>query len=129
MWLRCFRPDGNSVWAPLLCCLWKDLLKGHFLDIYLIIFLRVPNFRNTSAMRAIFCLKILKLNVNFRNSEKNWEKVFCFWDNSIWIGCVKLSLLRREYLPSALSMLGKSLEILHITNRNFLKVNCLHSDQ
>ena len=129
MWLRCFRPDGNSVWAPLLCCLWKDLLKGHFLDIYLIIFLRVPNFRNTSAMRAISCLKILKLNVNFRNSEKNWEKVFCFWDNSIWIGCVKLSLLRREYLPSAFSVLGNSLEILHITNRDFLKVNCLHSNQ
>ena len=38
-------------------------------------------------------------------------------------------LLRREYLPSALSVLGNSLEILHITNRDFLQVNCLHNDQ
>ena len=76
-----------------------------------------------------FFWKICKFNIDFKNAKKNSEKFFCFWDNCIWIGCVKLSLLRREYLPSALSVLGNSLEILHITNRNFLKVNCLHSDQ
>ena len=129
MWLRCFRPDGNSVWAPLLCCFWKDLLKEHFLDIYLIIFLRVPNFRNTSAMRAIFCLKIIKLNVNFRNSEKNWEKVICLWDNSIWIGCVKLSLLRREYLSPAFNVLTSTLKVSNGTKRDFFQLNFLHCDQ
>ena len=61
--------------------------------------------------------------------NKNIEKVFCFWHNFIWIGCVKLSVLRREYLPSALSVLGNSLEIFDITNINFLQVNCIHGDQ
>ena len=73
--------------------------------------------------------KSWKFQLDFENAAKKSEKVFCFRHNCIWIGCVKLSLLRREYLPSALSVLGNSLEILHITNRNFLKVNCLHSDQ
>ena len=50
-------------------------------------------------------------------------------DICVQIVCVKLSQLKREYLPSALSVLGNSLEILHITNRDFLQVNCLHSDQ
>ena len=59
----------------------------------------------------------------------NWEKVFCFWDNCIWICCVKLSQLRREYLPSWLSVLGESFEIFHLTNTDFLQVNCLHSYQ
>ena len=61
--------------------------------------------------------------------EKKQEKVFCFGDTCIWIGCVKLSLLRREYLPLALSVLGNNFEILHVTNRDFLQVNCIHSDQ
>ena len=129
MWLRCFRPDDNSVWAPLLCCLWKGLLKRHFLDIYLITFFGVPNLRNTSAMRVIFCLEIIKLNVDFRNSEKNWEKVFCFWDNSIWIGCVKLFLLRREYLSSAFNVLANSLKNFHSTKRNFFQFIYVHSNQ
>ena len=128
MWLRCFLPDDNSVWAPLLCCLWKGLLKRHFLDIYLITFFGVPNLRNTSAMRVIFCLKIIKLNVDFRNSEKNWEKVFCFWDNSIWIGCVKLSLLRGEYLSSAVNVLTNSLNILNSSNIDLFQLNYVDSD-
>ena len=42
---------------------------------------------------------------------------------------VQLPLLKREYLPSALSVLGNSLEILLITNIDFLQVNCVHGDQ
>ena len=76
-----------------------------------------------------FFWKCSKFKLDFKNAQKNSEKVFSFPDYCIWIGCVKLSLLRREYLPSALSVLGNSLDILHITNRNFLKVNCLHRDQ
>ena len=49
-------------------------------------------------------------------------------DICVQIGCVKLSQLKREYLPSALSVLGNSLEIYHITNRDFLQVNCLRSN-
>ena len=61
--------------------------------------------------------------------KKNQKIFFFFRENSISIGCVKLSLFRREYLPSALSVLGNSLEILHITNRDFFQINSFHRDQ
>ena len=61
--------------------------------------------------------------------KKIEKKFFVCRDTCISIGCIKLSLLKREYLPSALIVLGNSLEILHITNKDFLKVNCLHSNQ
>ena len=61
--------------------------------------------------------------------DQKLEKVFCFRDTGIWIGWLKLSLIRREYLPSALSVLGNSLEISNVTNRDFLQLNCIHSDQ
>ena len=50
------------------------------------------------------------------------------WHNSIWIGCFKLPLLRREYLSSAVNVLTKSLQILHITETDYFHLNCLHSD-
>ena len=61
--------------------------------------------------------------------KKKSEKVFRFRDNCIEIRCVKLPLSKREYLPSPLSVLGNSLEIFQITNRDFLQVNCLRNDQ
>ena len=73
--------------------------------------------------------KSSKFNLRFKNAEKNSEKVFCFLDNYIWIGCTKLSILRREYLSSAANVLTNSPKILHITKRNFFQLNCLHSDQ
>ena len=45
--------------------------------------------------------------------KKNVEKDFSCCDNSIWIGCVNLSVLRREYLESDINMLKNSLKILH----------------
>ena len=62
----------------------------------------------------------MKLIVDFKNEEKNSEKVFTFGDNSIWIRCVKLSLSTRQYLVSSHSVLGNKFEILHNTNRDFL---------
>ena len=89
-----------------------------------------------SVISEIHCLwgssvfrKYSKFNVDYRNAEKNWEKVSCFWDNSIWIGCIKLSLLRREYLSAALKVLTNCLKILHSTKRNFLQLILVHSDQ
>ena len=82
----------------------------------------VRNFGNTPVMRVTFFFwKCSEFNLYFKFSEKNSEKYYCFWDNCIWIGCVKLSLLRTEYLPSALNVLTKSLQILNITSRDFLK--------
>ena len=76
-----------------------------------------------------FFWKCSKFKVDLKNSQKSSEEGFCFWDNYNWIGCVKFSQLRREYLPSALSVLGNSFEILDITNRDFFQVNLLHNDQ
>ena len=66
-----------------------------------------------------FSWKYSKFNVDLKNGEKNWEQVFCFWDNFIGIGCFKLSLLRREYLSWAINVLTKSLKTLHMIKRDF----------
>ena len=46
--------------------------------------------------------------------EKTSENVFCFTDNCIWKFCYNLSLLKREYLLSAVDGLAKSPKILYI---------------
>ena len=69
--------------------------------------------------RSSFFWKCSKFNVYFQNGEKNWEKVFCFWNNSIWIGCVILSLLRRKHLLSTVNVLASSLKTLHSTTIDF----------
>ena len=52
------------------------------------------NFGNTKSMRSSFVSKYLKLHLDFKNAAKNSGKVFCYLDNCIWIGIVKLSLFR-----------------------------------
>ena len=89
---------------------------------------RVDNFQNTKAMRVIFFSKCLKFKLDFKNAAKNWEKVFCFWDNCIWIGIVKLSLLRTGYFSSAANVLTSSPKILHVNKRDFFQLNFLGSD-
>ena len=78
----------------------------------------VRNFGNTKSMRVIFSLESLKFFIDFKNSAKNWEKVLCFWDNCIWIGIVKLSLLRRGYFSSAANVLRTSPEIYNVKNKD-----------
>ena len=52
--------------------------------------------------------------------KKIENKVFPFRDKCIWFGCVKLSLLRREYFWPTVNVLKNSREILSITKRDFL---------
>ena len=61
--------------------------------------------------------------------QSKTEKKFFFWGHSIWIGWVKLSVLRREYLSSAVNVLTNSLKILHSTKRDFFQLNYLHNNQ
>ena len=89
----------------------------------------VRNFRNKKSMRVIFFSKSLKFTVGFKNLAKNWEKCFCFWDNCIWIGIVKLSLLRKGFLSPAANVLRSSPKIWHVKNRDFFQFNWLGSDQ
>ena len=57
------------------------------------------------------------------------KMLFCFRDNCIGIGCLKLSLSRREYLSLAVNIFTNILKTLHITKRDFFHLNCLHSEQ
>ena len=61
--------------------------------------------------------------------QSKTEKKFFFWGNSIWIGWVKLSVLRREYLSSAVNVLTNRLKILHSTNIGFFQLNYVKIDQ
>ena len=91
---------------------------------------RVPNFGKTKAVMLIFFFsKCLKFNLKFKKATKIWEKVFCFWDNCIWIGIVKLSLLRTGYFSSGANVLTSSPKIWHVNKRDFFKLNWLGSDQ
>ena len=107
----------------------KGILEQDFSDIYLITFFGDGNFGNTSAMGVIFFWKSSKFNVDFRNEEKNWEKVFSLLDNSIWMACVELPLLRREYLSSAVNVLTNSFKMVHSTNIDFFQLNYVQSHQ
>ena len=47
----------------------------------------------------------------------------------MWMGCIKLSLLGREHLSTALVVLTNSLKLSHIPKSDFLPLNCLPVDQ
>ena len=59
---------------------------------------------------------------------KNSEKAFRFFDNCVRIDCVKLSLLRREYLSSAVNVLTTSYKALRLTKTDFFRLNYLPND-
>ena len=73
--------------------------------------------------------KCSKFKVDFENATKNWEKAFCFLDNCVRICCVKLSLLRKEYLSSAVNVLTKSYKALRTTKIYFFSHKYLPDDQ
>ena len=76
---------------------------------------------------SFFC-KCSKFHVHFENPRKNREKAFCFWDNCVRIGCVKLCLLRREYWSSAVNVLTNTYKALHLIKRDFFRLNYLQND-
>ena len=126
---RCFDAEFNSAWALLPCSLPKGLLKRHFSDNYLTTFSESVISEVRNVWRSSFNSRHLKCNLDFKNASKNWEKKFCFSDNSIWIGIVKLPLLRTRYFSSAVNVLTCSPKILHVNKRDFFQLNCLGSDQ
>ena len=87
--------------------------------------------RNNKSMSVIFFFFwYLKFDLDFKNYVTNWEKPFPFCDSCIWIGTVKLSLLRKGYLSMALNVLTSSQKIWHIKKREFFQLNyCLGSYQ
>ena len=45
--------------------------------------------------------------------------MFCFWDKLIWIVCIHLFLLIREYLSIAVNLLRKGLKNFHVSKSDF----------
>ena len=87
------------------------------------------NFERTKSMAVIFFFSnYLKFKLDLENARKNWEKVFCFLDNCIWIGMVKLSLWRTRYFSSAANVLRSSPKIFHVNKRDFFQLTWLGSD-
>ena len=121
--------DLNSAWARLPCCLSKGGLKGDVLDIYLTTFSESVISEMQNLWGSFFFSKDLKFIVHFKCGAKNWEKVFCCWYNCIWIGIIKLSLLRRGYFSSTANVLTSRPNNWHVKNRDFFQLNWLGSDQ
>ena len=84
---------------------------------------RVRIIGSTKSMTVIFFFKTLKFNLDFKNAAKNWKKVFCFWDNCIWIGIAKLSLLRTRYFLSAGNVLTSNPRIWHVNKGDVFQLN------
>ena len=107
----------------------KHPLKRHFLDIYLTTFSEsvISEIQNLST--SSFFSKYLKVNLDFRNEEKNSEKVFSFSHNCTWIGIVKLSLLRTGYFSLGANVLKRSQNIWHLNKRDVFQLNWLRNDQ
>ena len=110
-------------------CLWRGSLKQDFLDIYLTTYFGVRHFRSTETMRVIFFWECSNFNVELKNLKSNSEKWFCFWDKCIWIRCIKLPVLRKEYLSFSVNVLTNSLKISYLTKSDYFQLNYLHSDQ
>ena len=54
-----------------------------------------------------------------KTQKKLRKKIFCFWDQSIWIVCIHLSLLLREYLSLEVNVLRKGLKNFHVFKSDF----------
>ena len=77
----------------------------------------VCNFGKSKSMRVIFFPKYLKFIAAFRIPAKDSEKIFCFWDNFIWISIFKLSLLRTGYFSSKSFFKKQSLDLAYQKQR------------
>ena len=54
---------------------------------------------------------------------KNAEKVFGFWNKSVWSCCGKFCVLRQEYLSSAVIVLANSLKIYDQSKAVFFQLS------
>ena len=97
----------------------KGPLKRDFLGIYLTKFSDWLSLKIQNLWRSSFASKNLKFNLHFKNAAESCRKLFSFSDNCIWIGIVKLSLLRTGYTSSAANVLRSSLKILDVNKIDF----------
>ena len=129
IWWSCSDADFNSAWPPLPCCFSKFTLKRAFLHIYLTTFSESVISEMQKLWGSSFFSKYSKFKQDFKIAARNWEKVFCFSDNCIWSGTVKLTLLRTGYFSSAANVLTCNPKSLHVNKRDFFQLNFLGSDR
>ena len=108
IWWSCSDADFNSAWPPLPCCFSKFTLKRAFLHIYLTTFSESVISEIQKLWGSSFFSKYSKFNGDFEKEARNWEKVSYCWDNCLWIGIFKYSLLRTGYFSSAANVLTSS---------------------
>ena len=101
----CFDEDFKSSWSPLTSSFLKGPLERDFWDIYMTMFSESVISEIQNLWGSSFFSKYSKFNQDFKNAARNSEKVFCFWDNCISIGIVKLSLLRTGSFSLAANVL------------------------
>ena len=108
----------------------KRVLKRRFLGSGLNNFSTVPNLGNTLALwQSSFVSKCLKFDVDCRNGTKNWEKVFYFLDNCIWIGSGKFSQSWTRYLSSAVNVLTNTPKTSPITRGDISQINAHENEE
>ena len=125
----CCDVDFISAWAWFPYSLLEHPLKRDFLDIYLTAFSESLLSKIQNLWRSSSDWRCSKLNLDFKNAAKNTENFFCFWDNCIWIGIVKLFLLRTRYFSAAANVLTSSPKICHVNKMDFFEHNVLTSDK
>ena len=76
-----------------------------------------------------FFLEMFKTECKFIKFKKNLRNFLRFWDNCVWKCYYKKSLLRREYLLSAVDGLSNSRETFKITLWDYLNLNILQRNQ
>ena len=91
---------------------------------------RIRNFGNTKAMRVIFGFKTSKISPRFENCRNKFRKsFFVSRDNWIWIGIVKLSLLRTGFFLSVANVLTSRTKIWRVSKRDVFEQSFLDSEQ
>ena len=70
-----------------------------------------------------FFWKCSKFNVYLKNLQNNWKTFLLFEITRVWICCVKMPLLRREYLSPAVNVLRNSPKIFPVTKRDPFQLN------
>ena len=115
--------------ARLPYCLSNHPLKRDFLNIYLTTFSESVTSKIQNLWGSSFDSKLLKFILDFKSTEKNFKKYFCFLCNWIWIGITQFFLLRTGHFSSVANVLPSSPKILHVNRRDFFQLNFLRSDR
>ena len=90
---------------------------------------RSPYFPNYITYEGvIFFFKMFKIWSRFQKCTTKLRKILFLLYEWIWIGCLKLSLLKSVFLPSAVSVSTNSPNILHITKKDLFQLNLIHID-